>query len=163
MNKSDNPAGDPLTRFLERHADALRRQGSIVQSWRTRNGRRFGPYSRLTIRDATGQQRAVYLATDELLARARAALAALRAPRQQVLQLARVRQALKRGQRAAQADLRRQLRAVGLALKGTEIRGWSRMGGHSSALLASLGHPDGAATGPILEKRESVDQQELGK
>src|SRR6185295_4565646 len=90
-HESDNPIGDPLARFLELHADALRRQGTIVPKWRTRDGRRFGPYLLLTCRDAEGRQRAVYLATDELLARARAALDALRAPRRQARQLARAR------------------------------------------------------------------------
>jgi hypothetical protein len=156
--KSDNPSGDRLARFLELHTDALRRNGSIVQKWRTRDGRRFGPYLLLTCRDAEGTQRAVYLRTKGLQARARAALAALRAPRQQARQLARARQALKRGQRAAQGDLRRQLGAVGLVLKGTEIRGWSHVAHLSRRDPLSI-HPDGVATKQFLEKRVFVDQQ----
>jgi len=61
----------------------------------------------------------VYLATEELLARARAALAALQAPRRQARQL------LPRGYGAAQAELAQQLLPFGLRLKGKEIRGWS--------------------------------------
>jgi len=126
MLLSIDNTGDPLARFLARHAEALRRGGSIVQSWRTRGGRRFGPYQRLTCRDADGRQRSVYLATEELVARARAVLAALQAPRRQARQLAHVRQLLRRGHRAARSGLAQQLRPFGLRLKGNEVRGWSR-------------------------------------
>ena len=117
---------DSLARFLARHAEALRRGGSIVPSWRTRGGRRFGPYQRLTCRDTDGRQRSVYLATEELLARARAALAALQGPQRQARQLAHARHLLRRGHRAAQAELALQLFPFGLRLKGNEIRGFSR-------------------------------------
>jgi len=118
--------GDALARFLTCHAEDLRRGGAMVQSWRTRGSRRFGPYHRLTCRDAGRRQRADYLATEELLARARAALAALQAPRRQTRQLAQARQLLRRGHRAAQAQLAQQLLPFGLRLKGNEIRRWSR-------------------------------------
>ena len=118
-------ASDSLARFLACHAEDLRRGGSIVPSWRTRGSRRFGPYYRLACRDADGRQRAVYLATEELLARARAALAALQAPRRQARQLAHARQLLRQGHRAARSSLAKQLFPFGLRLKGNEVRGWS--------------------------------------
>lgn len=120
-------AGDSLAHFLSTHADALRRGGAIVHKYRSRQGQRFGPYAMLTCRDAQGRQRAVYLVGEEKLARARTALAALQTPRRQAQVLARARQALRRGHRAAQARVAQELQQVGLHLQGTEIRGWSRV------------------------------------
>jgi hypothetical protein len=102
----------------------------------------------------------VYLGTEELLAKARGALATLRAPRQQARQLRRARRALRQGQRAAQDELRRQLSAVGLVLKGTEFRGWSGVAGEPLARAVLSADPSGASTSPFLEKREFVDQLE---
>ncbi len=128
---------DNLARFLAAHAGHLRQQGSIVDKFRSRNGRRFGPYQMLTYRDAQGRQRAVYLAGEEELARARTALAALQAPRRQAQVLARARQALRRGHRAVQARLAQELQRVGLRLQGTEFRGWSRLK-HSILMPADI-------------------------
>lgn len=120
-------ANDSLGHFLIAHADDLRHGGTIVNKFRSRQGRRFGPYPMLTCRDENGHQQSVYLAGEEKVARARAALATLQAPRRQAQVLARARQALRRGLRAAQVDLDRQLQEAGLYRHGTEIRGWSQL------------------------------------
>ena len=152
---------DRLDHFLAAHADHLRRGGSIVNTYRSRKGRSFGPYHRLTCRDDQGRQRAVYLARDELVDRARTALAALQAPRHEARVLARARRALRRGHRAAQAVLGEQLKMVGLYRKGSETRGWSRC--KSGANLKIGLQTAASGTTPnmqILENRTFVDQQE---
>lgn len=152
---------DRLDHFLAAHADHLRRGGSIVNTYRSRNGRSFGPYHRLTCRDDQGRQRAVYLANEEAVARARMALTALQGPRQQASVLARVQRFLRREHRAAQGVLGQQLKEVGLYRKGSEIRGWSR---HKSGANVQLGLQAAAPGTPrdvqILENRQSVDQLE---
>ena len=152
---------DRLDHFLAAHADHLRRGGSIVNTYRSRKGRSFGPYHRLTCRDDQGRQRAVYLANEEAVARARTALAALQAPRQKARVLARARRALRRGHRAAQTVLERELQGIGLYLTGTEVRGWSR---HKSGANLKIGLQAAAPGTPrdvqILENRQSVDQLE---
>ncbi|MHB1034349.1 MAG: hypothetical protein ACYC0Y_06855, partial [Pirellulales bacterium] len=45
--------------ILDRRA-IFARQGSVVATWRTRGGARFGPYYQLAYREA-GRQRAIYL------------------------------------------------------------------------------------------------------
>jgi hypothetical protein len=122
-----NNTGDTLDCFLAAHAEHLRRNGSIVAKFRTRHGKRFGPYAMLTCRDAQGRQRAIYLGSEELVGKARTALAALRAPRRQAKVLARARQALRRGHRAARTWLAAELQQLGLHLQGSEVRGWSRI------------------------------------
>jgi hypothetical protein len=152
-------SGDRLDQFLAAHADHLRRGGSIVSSYRSRSGRSFGPYYRLTCRDDQGRQRAVYLAGEEAVGRARTALAALQAPRQQTRIVARAQQALRRGHRAAQAVLGEQLKAVGLYRKGSETRGWTRCkSGANLKIGLQAAAPGTPRDVQILENRQSVDQ-----
>jgi len=97
-----------------------------VASWREYNGRKLGPYYRLAYREE-GRQRSIYLGRCRArVEKVREALDAVQAPRRQERCLRRMKAEAKAGLRAAKAELDRQLRAVGLSLKGFEIRGRRR-------------------------------------
>ena len=67
--------------FIRSHADTFARCGSVVASYRTKNGRRCGPYYRLAYRSG-GRQRSLYLgASEELVAQVRSLLTELQARR----------------------------------------------------------------------------------
>jgi len=67
--------------FIRTHAGIFARCGSVVASYRSKNGRRCGPYYRLAYR-ADRRQRSLYLGTsEELAAQVRSLLAELQARR----------------------------------------------------------------------------------
>jgi hypothetical protein len=115
-----------VAEFIGRYEPELARQGAIVATWRCRGGRRTGPYYLLTIRDASGRQRSVYLGADSpTVTAARAALTRLQAGLVQRRQFGRLKKQLRQGLRAARRELDQELSQVGLRRKGSEIRGWS--------------------------------------
>ena len=102
------------------HAD---RQGSVQKQYRNYRGRRLGAYWRVIYR-ADGRVRSVYLGKDaELLALARQALIARRAPlrlrRQRRRQDAAARSVLK----DLKANFEKELARYDLLMKGYEVRG----------------------------------------
>lgn len=110
--------------LLAAHPEIFRRQGTVIVSWRSHQGRKLGPYFRLAYRQG-GRQCALYLGSSaELAAQVRDALQVLQAPRQR-------QQAWQVQWKKGRAALRRQkhlwdteLRKLGLYLKGYEIRGY---------------------------------------
>ena len=104
-------------------------QGSIVKSWRSYRGRRLGPYFRLAYRNG-GRQRSLYLGADaELAAEVRQRLAQRQAAHRLSLMLHRQKQLVRKSLARHKNAWRRELAAVGLLLKGNEIRGLSRSAG----------------------------------
>jgi len=123
-------------RFREVRAQILARQalfarqGSVVATWRSRAGRRFGPYFRVSYRECDGSgatQRCIYLGCSEALAqRVRELLEKLqarhRARRRRERLLAEARSDLARARR----ELRRTLAPLGVQVKGYDLRGAAR-------------------------------------
>lgn len=130
--------------FLERYEHCLREQGSVVATWRERNGRKTGPYHRLTCRDASGTQRSVYLGSDSnLVGVVQEMLSMLKQRRRESRALARARPVLRRALRASRRELDHHLASVGLVRKGAEVRGWPNYipeatSGLNPASLASI-------------------------
>ncbi|MHB9049811.1 MAG: hypothetical protein ACYC35_28155 [Pirellulales bacterium] len=94
------------------------RQGSVVATWRTRGGARFGPYYQLAYREA-GRQRAIYLGRSaELADQVRALLAELQQPLRYDRLLDRLAAESRAGLRRANAELNRVLGTFGFYLKG---------------------------------------------
>jgi hypothetical protein len=114
----------PVLAMIEAEPARFGRQGAVVASWRTYRGRKLGPYYRLAYR-RDGRQRSVYLGRcRELANRVRAAIEELRESLRRARQIARMRAAVKASLRREKARLDRQLRKLGLYLKGFETRGW---------------------------------------
>lgn len=102
----------------------FRRQGAVVATYRQRGERTLGPYFSVRYRLA-GRQRSFYLGRcDALAAAVRRVLAALQRRRRESLSFARIRAAVDAAVRHEKRRLGRLLHAVGLQLKGNEIRGW---------------------------------------
>ena len=115
-----------------------------MATYRFRQGRRLGPYYRLTCRAANGLQRSLYLGLDgPLVAAVRERLQKLQQARREQLHWAHLRRAVQQGRRASQLALAAELAAYELTLRGAEIRGW-RLRNTTS----NLGLRDRAKTGP---------------
>lgn len=126
-----------VERFFAEHREAISRQGVVVPTYRFRDGRRRGPYYRLSCR-VNRRQIAVYLGSDEELIRfARDELSRLQIGRRVRMQMAQVRQKLRRHARLARLSLDVQLKPLGLHRKGNEVRGW-----HSSKTAEAVAMPD---------------------
>ncbi|MHB9050100.1 MAG: hypothetical protein ACYC35_29650, partial [Pirellulales bacterium] len=105
------------THILARR-EIFARQGSVVATWRTRGGARFGPYYQLVYREA-GRQRAIYLGRSaELADQVRALLAELQQPLRYGRLLDRLAAEARAGLRQANAELNRVLGTFGFYLKG---------------------------------------------
>lgn len=116
-----------LSSFMDAHERILSRQGSIVESWREYNGKKLGPYYRLTCRVVGGKQESHYLGRNkQLIAAARARLESLQEPaRLAKLERKMIRQ-LRDELQTCKTEWSRQLAEFGLTLKGNEVRGWRR-------------------------------------
>jgi hypothetical protein len=113
-----------VERFVVNHRDYLARQGVIVPTYRHRDGRRLGPYFRLSCRIGK-RQVSIYLGADEQLIRfARDYLSRLQQARKVNMQMAKLRQRLRRQARLARLSLDAELKPLGLYRQGNEIRGW---------------------------------------
>jgi hypothetical protein len=114
-------------RWIREHRRQFARSGSVVATWRTRNGRRVGPYYRVEWREH-GRRRSRYLgANAEAAQKTRALLAELQLPRDRQRANGKLRAEARRELRRSKAMLALRLRACGLWLKGFEFRGWSRV------------------------------------
>jgi hypothetical protein len=106
---------------------AFSQQGCVVASWRLVADRRLGPYFSLRYRHER-RQRSVYLGASAALASAvRQLLGERRRVRRQRLALTRLRATIKASLRRHLPTWRRQLQAVGLKLKGFEVRNWKSL------------------------------------
>ncbi|MHB1038535.1 MAG: hypothetical protein ACYC35_29725 [Pirellulales bacterium] len=105
------------THILTRRA-LFARQGSVVATWRTRCGRRCGPYYRLAYREA-GRQKSLYLGPSAPLAdQVRGLLAELQQPLRYGRLLDRLAAQARASLRRANAELNRVLGTFGFYLKG---------------------------------------------
>jgi hypothetical protein len=108
---------------IDEHAESLRTQGSVVETWRTYQGQRFGPYYRMKFRHQ-GRQRSIYLGTSAELAEAvRQKLAKLQLPYRQSLDRRREWKVFHAALRRQKAILAEHAAAAGIHLKGWEFRG----------------------------------------
>jgi hypothetical protein len=102
----------------------LARQGSIVESWRYKNGRKIGPYFRLAYR-ADGRQRSIYLGkSQKLLQEVRRLLQKFQKLMKTRRILRQARKTLQLGLKNHQAQFRLDLQEIGLELRGYAARGW---------------------------------------
>jgi hypothetical protein len=118
---------DVLLAKIREAAPALAATGSIVETWRTHQGRRLGPYYRLAYRES-GRQKTIYVGKDaELVAAARSLLEELHVNERIRRTMERQQLAVRAGLRAAKAAWAQELQKSGLTLKGYEVRGWRRL------------------------------------
>ena len=102
----------------------MARQGTVVATWRTRQGRKVGPYYRLAWRDR-GRQKSLYLGGSAELAQAvRQMLADLQRPLRVDRAFLAARKQGWAALRAHKVVLARELARYGLYLHGWEVRGW---------------------------------------
>jgi hypothetical protein len=112
----------------------LARQGSIVQSWRYKNGRKTGPYFRLAYRDE-GRQRSIYLGkSPPILDQVRRLLEKFQKPTKIRQILHQAQKTLQPGFKNHQAQFRLELQKIGLELRGSVIRGWRRFRAYRTPL-----------------------------
>jgi hypothetical protein len=131
VDQQPGPANAEIAAKLDRVQQAIRqrgaimaRQGTVVTTWRTRQGRKVGPYYRLAWRE-DGRQKSLYLGcSTELAQTVRQMLADLQRP----LRVDRSFQAARKqgwaALRAHKIVLARELARYGLYLHGWEVRGW---------------------------------------
>lgn len=118
---------DVLLAKIREAAPALAATGSIVETWRTYQGRRLGPYYRLAYRES-GRQKTIYVGKDaELVVAARSLLEELHVNERIRRTMERQQLAVRAGLRAAKAAWAQELQKSGLTLKGYEVRGWRRL------------------------------------
>jgi hypothetical protein len=115
---------DRVRQEVQQRQAIMARQGTVVAGWRTRQGRKVGPYYRLAWRE-DGRQKSLYLGCSTELAQAvRQMLAELQRP----LRLDRAFLAARKqgwaALRAHKVVLARELARYGLYLHGWEVRGW---------------------------------------
>lgn len=102
----------------------LQEQGAVVETWRTRAGRRLGPYFSVKFRVGS-RQRSLYLGTDRQLADdVRSELEKLQGPLKRRRWFRRQERVIRRAIARSRLELRRELSRSFLYLKGGEIRGW---------------------------------------
>ena len=112
-----------LAKFFERHANLLRRQGSIQGTYRRMHGVRYGPFYRVILR-VDGAQRSVYVGgASSLVDEARSRLAELQHEKQGRIESLQRRREGKRLMRQLRRQIDHLVRREGLFLKGTELRG----------------------------------------
>jgi hypothetical protein len=108
--------------LLEELGPSLAKQGSIIATWRSYEGRRTGPYFRFMYRQDR-RLRSVYLGNNhDLVATIQAELDRLKEPRRRQLKFERLRRQIKRSLASQKKRLRERLREHGRDLKGFEIR-----------------------------------------
>jgi hypothetical protein len=113
----------PALQLIEANPQFFARCGHVAESWRQRNGRKFGPYYRLAYRDG-GRQKSVYLGrAGELVEQVRQRLAAIQGPRRQCFALRRLQRNIRTTLRVDKRNIAKLLRPYGLRLKGMELRG----------------------------------------
>jgi hypothetical protein len=121
--------------FIAVHRDVLSLRGSIVESWRSRNGRRFGPYHRLTVRDVNGRQRSVYLGGDaEVVDQVRKVLVELQRARRTRRTIQDAGRSLRRAFAEERAAIDAVLEQSSFRRKGSEFRRRRRAASNESCV-----------------------------
>lgn len=124
MNAPASQRRDEIWALITARADLFRHQGAVVESWRTRNGHRFGPYYRLAYRE-DGRQQSRYLGTDgELANEIRKLLVELQEPAERERKHRRQLRVLRKELARHKAIWGEELAKIGLARKGAEVRGY---------------------------------------
>jgi hypothetical protein len=114
----------PALRLLAQQPELFTRQGHVAAGWRYRDGRRFGPYYRLSYR-LDGRQHSIYLGrAGELVERVRRQLESLQRSLVERRAVRRLEHQIRAALRIEKLHLNALLRPYGLRLKGLEVRGW---------------------------------------
>ncbi|MHB1037654.1 MAG: hypothetical protein ACYC35_24340 [Pirellulales bacterium] len=154
---------DTIRAHILDRRELFARQGSVVATWRTRGGRRCGPYYRLAYREA-GRQKSLYLGPSASLAdQVRGLLAELQQPLRYGRLLDRLAAQARASLRQANAELNRVLGSIGYYLKGHhEFR--RLPGSRATASSARLRMVDAwvhrAQSEFRVEKSQPAEQQE---
>lgn len=113
-----------LIHFVAEHGALFAAQGSVQESYRLYQGRKLGPFFRLSFREA-GKQRSLYIGRDRALAaEINGQLQKLQEPLARARQVDRWLAQCRRSLKLAKLEFRRRLQTHGLRLQGNEIRGW---------------------------------------
>lgn len=117
-----------LSKRIKSRPDIFTRQGTIVESWRKYNGKRLGPYYRLSYRDG-GIQHSIYLGQSRQFAeRIRKLLEEIQSPAKQQRKLDQMISHARSELRKQKKRWHQDLSQAGLYAKGYEIRGWRSRG-----------------------------------
>lgn len=109
--------------------DIFTRQGAVVESWRAYEGRKMGPYFRLSYRDG-GKQHSIYLGRSRQFAnRIRKLLKEIQRPVKNQRELNKIRALTRAALRNQKERWSEDLDQAALHAKGYEVRGWK--GGRS--------------------------------
>jgi hypothetical protein len=114
----------PALRLLAQRPELFARQGHVAAGWRYRDGRRFGPYYRLSYR-LDDRQHSIYLGrAGEFVDRVRQQLESLQRPLVERRAVRRLERQVRAALRIEKLHLNALLRPYGLRLKGFQVRGW---------------------------------------
>lgn len=114
-----------IRKRLKSRLDIFTRQGAVVESWRKYDGRRLGPYYRLSYRDG-GRQHSIYLGQSRQLADLiLKLLEEIQSPVKQQRELDHICSHARAELRKQKKRWNKDLSQAGLCAKGFEIRGWS--------------------------------------
>jgi hypothetical protein len=113
----------PALRWIAARPDIFARRGHIAASYRSRNGKRFGPYYRLAFRDGD-RQCSIYLGVDgPVVEQTRRSLDAVQRPHLERRAISRLQRQIRNALRVEKSHLSALLQPYGLHLKGMELRG----------------------------------------
>ncbi len=122
-SRVDQPLHPALARIAAQ-PQIFARQGAVVATWRAYRDRTSGPYYELSYRDGR-RQMSVYLGREgPLVEQVRQMLAELQSPLRRLHAYRRTRKEVRRMLHGYKAGLNQALRALGLRMKGYEVRGW---------------------------------------
>jgi len=114
--------------FIQANPLTFARRGSVVASYRIKNGRHHGPYYRLAYTE-NGRQRSLYLGRSETLAQqARDLIDQLQQPRNDRREEARAERLRQANILRAKRHWQQTLRAYGLYTRGWVVRGFRAFG-----------------------------------
>ena len=114
----------PALRLIRMKPELFALQGHVAETWRHRNGKKYGPYYRLGYRLA-GRQHSIYLGrASELVEQIRCALQAVQLPHYERRLFRDMERQVRASLRVCRVRVSRLLRPYGLRLKGYEVRGW---------------------------------------
>ena len=114
-----------VSKRLRSRRDIFTRQGSVVESWREYDGRRLGPYFRLSYRDG-GKQHSIYLGLSKQFAdRIRKLLEEIQSPVKKQRELNQISALARAALRKQKKRWNQDLNQAALYAKGYEVRGWN--------------------------------------
>lgn len=111
--------------FIALHHDDLVCQGSVVPTWRHREGRTLGPYHLLRCRNRQGRQCSVYLGpAGAFVEEVRSMLLSLQQPLAHSRELRKARREIRSVLFESWKVVSTELARVGLSRKGADVSGW---------------------------------------